>query len=293
VDQYVNPRLLCTPATMSDPSADGATKVLDVRLGEEYAQGHIPGAIHFSTYALNTYDTDPAPLRSFTHMWAFLLAQRGLHPGLPVVVYGNTSDMNAARAFWFLEYLGYENVRLLDGGMEAWQRAGGRPTHDAAPSKPGACRYAAQSSRVATYADVLAAISDPEALIIDSRSRAEWAGDDARAQRNGTIPSAVHLDWRHHLRSDGTFRPAAELDALFAELGLTQKRRVIAFCNTGYRSAHAYLALRLLGHGDVRNYVGSWQEWGTREDCPVVVPASSEPATARAHARPDVPDRER
>ena len=279
-------QLLCAPA-------QAAIRILDVRLGEDFANGHIPGAIHFSTYALNTYDTDPAPLRSFTHMWAFLLSQRGLCPDDNIVVCGASSDMNAARAFWVLEYLGYNNVHLLDGGIAAWRRAGGTVTHTAELPKPTACRYSVQPHLVATHVDVRAAIKDPAVLIVDTRSRAEWLGDDARAQRNGTVPTAVHQDWRHHLRADGRLRPVQELSALFAEIGATRERPIIAFCNTGYRSAHAYLALRLIGHTAVRNYVGSWQEWGNRDDCPVTVPTLERRPLAHQHARADVPDRER
>jgi thiosulfate/3-mercaptopyruvate sulfurtransferase len=269
---FRNPDLLWTASQLKDRMGANDLRILDVRLGEEYAMGHIPGAIHFSTYALNTYDTDPAPLRSFTHMWAFLLSQRGIGPQHEVVVCGNNSGMNAARAFWFLEYLGYERVHLLDGGYTHWRDDGHTTTRDAVAPKSVACTYHTRTARVASYLDVLGSIDEPSAVILDTRSRAEWDGSDGRAERNGTIPSAVHQDWRAHLATDGRLKPAAELSALFDEIGCGHDKRVIPFCNTGYRSAHAYVVLRLLGHPDVRNYVGSWQEWGNRAECPVVIP---------------------
>jgi thiosulfate/3-mercaptopyruvate sulfurtransferase len=249
-------------------------KVVDVRVGEDYAMGHIPGALHFSVYGVNTYDTDEAPLKSFTQMWAFLLGLRGITANDTIVVYDEISGMSAARAFWFLEFLGHGDVHLLDGGFNAW-RAGGRPVaRDAQAPKASAFKYEAVRERVATYQDMLDAIDVPEKVILDTRGEKEWLGTDKRAVRNGTIPSAVHLDWVNHLTSDGRLKTADELQSMFEARGVTADKDVLAFCNTGYRSAHAYLVLRMLGYPRVRNYVGSWQEWGNRDSCPVVVPSA-------------------
>ena len=119
---------------------------------------------------------------------------------------------------------------------------------------------------------MLEAIADPDKVILDTRSEKEWLGIDKRAARGGTIPSAVHLDWENHLTSDGKLKAATDLRSMFEARGVTADKEVLAFCNTGYRSAHAYLVLRMLGFSRVRNYVGSWQEWGNRESCPVVIP---------------------
>ena len=107
------------------------------------------------------------------------------------------------------------------------------------------------------------AIEDPESLILDTRGDGEWFGTDQRAARNGTIPSAVHLEWVHLLSDDGQFKAKNELEAIFRSRAIPREKEILAFCNTGYRSAHAYVALRrLLLYPRVRNYVGSWQEWG-------------------------------
>jgi thiosulfate/3-mercaptopyruvate sulfurtransferase len=249
-------------------------KVVDVRVCENYAMGHIHGALHFSVYGVHTYDTDEAPLKSFTQMWAFLLGLRGITANDTIVVYDEISGMSAARAFWFLEFLGHGDVHLLDGGFNAW-RAGGRPVaRDAQAPKASAFKYEAVRERVATYQDMLDAIDVPEKVILDTRGEKEWLGTDKRAVRNGTIPSAVHLDWVNHLTSDGRLKTADELQSMFEARGVTADKDVLAFCNTGYRSAHAYLVLRMLGYPRVRNYVGSWQEWGNRDSCPVVVPSA-------------------
>ena len=121
---------------------------------------------------------------------------------------------------------------------------------------------------------MLDAIDVPGKVILDTRSEKEWLGTDRRATRGGTIPSAVHIDWENHLTADGKLKQADALRTMFEARGVTADREVLAFCNTGYRSAHAYLVLRMLGYPRVRNYVGSWQEWGNRASCPVVAPES-------------------
>jgi len=125
--------------------------------------------------------------------------------------------------------------------------------------------------RVATYADVLQAMEDPESLILDNRSRAEFTGDDRRAKHGGAIPRAVHCDWEElYDHETGRMKSPAALRAILEARGATPEKKIIVYCNTGYRSAHAYLAMRLLGYAHVRNYVGSWQEWGNREGMPIV-----------------------
>ncbi len=264
--------LLWDPAALAARLADEDLVVLDVRRGEHYANGHVPGARHFSVYGVNTYDSDPAPLASFTRMWAFQLAGAGIRREDTVVVCGEITDESAARAFWFLEYLGHERVAVLDGGVRAWEAAGRPLTHQATPPKAGAYPCEAVMSVCAAWSDVAAAIDDPPTVILDTRSDREWYGEDARgAARAGAVPGAVHLEWTHNLDDRGRMLGPETLRERYASVGITTATPVIAYCNTGYRSAHAYLALRLLGHPDVRNYVASWQEWGNRMECPVVV----------------------
>lgn len=269
---YMNPHLLWSPSQLAARLHDPSVKILDVRLGEAFAMGHIVGARHFSIYGLNTYDTDEAPLRSFCRTWAFLVGQRGISADDTVVVCGQILGMTAARGFWFFEYLGHRNIHVLDGGYTAWAKAGLPITRDAELPKPVVYRYDPVRERVATRHDVMAAIGRPEAAILDTRSVGEFRGTDRRADRGGTIPSATHQDWEHHLTPEGTMKPADVLRAQFEEIGVTPEKEIIAFCNTGYRSAHAYLALRLLGYPYVRNYVSSWQEWANRPELPVVKP---------------------
>ena len=264
--------LLWNPATLAARLDDDSVVVLDVRRGERYANGHIPGARHFSVYGINTYDSDPAPLASFTRMWAFQIAGAGIRREDVVVVCSDTTDESAARAFWFLEYLGHERLAVLDGGVRAWQAAGYPLTHEATAPKASAYPFEAVNSVCAAWSDVAGAIDDPSTVILDTRTDGEWYGEDARgAARAGAVPGAKHVEWVHNLEDKGCMLDCETLRDLYASVGITLETPVIAYCNTGYRSAHAYLALRLIGHPNVRNYVASWQEWGNRMECPIVV----------------------
>lgn len=269
--------LLMTPDSLA-ALLDGGSKdvvVLDVRRGEHYSNGHIPGARHFSVFGINTYDSDPAPVASFTKMWAFQMALTGIRREHKVVVCGARSDDTAARAFWFLEYLGHPRVALLDGGIRAWERSGRPLTQDATPPAPVAYPLEESVASVcAGWRDVKAAIDDPQTVILDTRSEEEWYGEDARGtKRGGAIPGALHREWSENLDDNGCLSSETEIRLEYAALGITDDTPVIAYCNTGYRSAHTYLALRLIGHRKVRNYISSWQEWGNRiDDCPVMVP---------------------
>jgi thiosulfate/3-mercaptopyruvate sulfurtransferase len=274
--EFAHPKLLWSPADLLARLQDPGLRILDVRVGEAYATGHIPGARHFSVYGVNAYNTDEATLESFLRMWAVLAGHRGIGGAETVLVCGEVAGMCAARAFWCLELLGHRDVHVLDGGLRAWVRAGLPLTHEAWLPEPAVLEVRMQRDRVATRRDLLAALVEPDHVLLDTRTRGEWLGEDARAARNGTIPGALHLYWGLHLTEDGRMRPAAVLRDLFQGRGVTPDKDIIALCNTGYRSAHTYLALRLLGYTRVRNYLGAWQEWGNCPECPVVVPDPAE-----------------
>jgi thiosulfate/3-mercaptopyruvate sulfurtransferase len=253
--------------------------LLDLRPAEEFAAGHLAGAFHIDLWGVSLIDTSEAPLRAFMWMIGHLFSLRGVTPDHPVVVYEATSGMRAARVFWFLEYLGHPNVRVLDGGVKAWTRAGLPLTTVALAPKPSKWHGEPQPDLLATAADVSARLGNVETAIVDTRSDAEYYGEEVRAKRGGAIPGAVHLEWTNNLSADGTFKSPAELRAMYEALGVTPNREVVTYCQGGYRAAHTYLALRLAGFPRVRNYTGSWKEWGDREDLPLERP-QREPAVS-------------
>jgi thiosulfate/3-mercaptopyruvate sulfurtransferase len=265
--------LLVRPAELSrELSSDHRPLLIDLRPAEDFAAGHLPGAIHLDLFGISIVDTDEAPLKAFFWIIEHLLASRGVSNDVPVVVYDEQSGIRAARAFWFLEYFGHTGVRLLDGGYNAWTRAGLPRTQEAEKPKATQWTGARDARRLATWHDVSDRLGKSTTVIVDARSDGEYCGTEVRAARGGAVPGAVHLEWTHNLDENGAFRPEQELRDMYEQAGVTPEKEVISYCQGGYRAAHTYLALRLLGYPRVRNYVGSWKEWGDRADLPIEHP---------------------
>lgn len=272
---FANEKLLVRPKELSGMIGGTGAKpplILDLRPPEQYTAGHVPGAIHMDLWGVSLIDTDPAPLNAFMWMIEHLFQTHGVQASTPVVVYDEQSGMRAARAFWFLEYFGHPSVRVLDGGFNAWLAGGFETSRDAAPPPKSEWTGKRETQTIATHREVRQALRKPGAVILDTRSDAEYTGAVARAKRGGAIPGAVHIEWTRNLSSSGEFKSADELHKMYEDAGVTPDREVITYCQGGYRAAHSYLALRLLGYPRVRMYVGSWKEWGDREELPVEIP---------------------
>jgi thiosulfate/3-mercaptopyruvate sulfurtransferase len=244
-----------------------------------YAEAHIPGAIGFDW---RTDLQDPVR-RSFLGPDDFgaLFGSRGIANDHTVVLYGDRNNWFAAYTYWYLKYYGHDAVKLVDGPREKWI-AEGRPTtadvpaYDAATftSQPGDARIRANRE------EVLAALGTATKLV-DVRSPQEFSGElisppgyeQEGAQRAGHIPGAASVPWAQAVREDGTFKSADELTELYGSKGITNGDPIIAYCRIGERSAHTWFVLReLLGKPDVKNYDGSWTEWGNLVDVPIERP---------------------
>jgi thiosulfate/3-mercaptopyruvate sulfurtransferase len=270
---YRHPELLTTPQALAAALERGERlTLLDLRPAEQYASGHLPGAVHLDLWGLSLTDTDPAPLKSFLWIIEHLLAERGVTMDLPVVVYEETSGTRAARAFWFLEFFGHPDVKVLDGGVKSWTEAGLPLSLDHVAPTPTTWTGTRRTDLLATWKDVHDRLGQAGTAILDTRTDGEYCGTVVRAARGGAVPGAVHLEWTNNLGPDGAFKPAAELEAMYAKAGVTPDREVVTYCQGGYRAAHSYLTLRLLGFPRVRNYLGSWREWGDKTELPIEVP---------------------
>lgn len=243
----------------------------------QYETGHIANAVAFNWQS----QLQDNVARDIISQEAFeqLLSQVGITPETHVVIYGDNHNWFAAYALWLFKYYGHERVSLLDGGRKKWI-ADERPLTTDVPSFPSS-QYTVSAINTAIRADrdfVRARLEQPGFALIDVRSKPEYVGDiiappgmSETAQRPGHIPGAQNVPWASAVNEDGTFKSAEELAALYGSKGVSSdKQDIVAYCRIGERSSHTWFVLTyLLGHTHVRNYDGSWTEWGNLIGAPI------------------------
>jgi thiosulfate/3-mercaptopyruvate sulfurtransferase len=270
--KYTRSKLLTTPEETKTKLRSPNLCLIDTRPAERFAQGHIPGAVHFDLFGLSLVDTRPDPLKAFLIMIHHLFEMRGVEAEKEVIFYEEVSGMRAARGLWFLEYFGHPSVCVLDGGIRAWTQRGYPVTTDVNSPKTTQFKTAERRNLLATADDVLQSLGKDNVNILDTRSDDEYMGTKIRAARGGAIPGAIHVEWTQNLNQEGRYKSPSELKAMYAMAGIIPEHEVIPYCQGGYRSAQSYLALKLAGFPKVRNYIGSWREWGDRLDLPIIKP---------------------
>ena len=240
-----------------------------------YDTGHIPGAIKLDW---KTDLQDPIK-RDFVDAQQFskLLSERGIANDDTVVLYGGNNNWFAAYAYWYFKLYGHDKIKLLDGGRKKWELDG--RTMSADPVNRPATSYAAEAPDTSIRAfrdEVIAAIGNKN--LVDVRSPDEFSGKilapahlpQEQSQRPGHIPGAINVPWSRAANEDGTFKSDEELTAIYAAAGLDDTRETIAYCRIGERSSHTWFVLQeLLGHKNVKNYDGSWTEYGSLVGAPI------------------------
>ena len=243
-----------------------------------YAESHIPGAIGFDWKR----DLQDALKRDFLppKEFATLMGESGISSDHTVVLYGDRNNWFAAYTYWYFRYYGHDKVLLMNGPREKWISES-RPTTQDIPSYDAAnFQVTTQDEAIrARREDVLEALGASSHRLVDVRSPQEFSGEliampgyeQEGAQRAGHIPSAKSVPWAQAVREDGTFKPREELEQLYTTKGVIEgDAPIIAYCRIGERSAHTWFVLHeLLGRDDVRNYDGSWTEWGNMVDVPI------------------------
>jgi len=226
---YANPDLLWAPEQLHHRLGDPNLAIIDVRAAATYAQGWIPGAVHFDLYGVSLNDTSPQPLAAFMWMIQHLFEQRGVNLEKTVVFYEGISGMRAARGFWLLEYLGHTDVHVLDGGFNAWQAAGYPVTTEAPRVREVQFQPRVRDALIINADDLHGLLGTGDLALLDTRTDDEYLAKNVRAARGGTIPGSVHLEWVNNLDADGAFKPAEELQAMYAAAGIHPDKIVVPF----------------------------------------------------------------
>jgi thiosulfate/3-mercaptopyruvate sulfurtransferase len=269
--------VLVEPEWLEEHLNDDSIRIVEVDENPDlYREAHIPGAIGFDW----KQDLQDQVKRDFLSPEDFgkLFGGRGISSQHQVILYGDRNNWFAAYTYWYLKYYGHDNVKLLNGPRERWISED-RPTSTEVPSYPEATFDAkpGDESIRARRDEVRAAIDDSKELV-DVRSPQEFSGElispigyeQEGAQRGGHIPGAKSIPWAQAVKEDGTFKAAEDLRELYGGKGVLSGEPIIAYCRIGERSAHTWFVLReLLGQEDVKNYDGSWTEWGNMVNVPV------------------------
>jgi thiosulfate/3-mercaptopyruvate sulfurtransferase len=268
---YARPELLVDTAWLSQHLTDPGVRIVDLR-PRGYGEAHIPGAVWLDNNAIRIANRPPTFLPTPEEFQA-LMARLGISNATRVVAYDERGGIYAARLWWILNYYGHTNVALLDGGWTTWT-AEARPTNSATPAyAPASFTIKPGTVKVATADDVKAAINKPGVKLVDARTQAEIDGKDLRGiKRGGFIESSVPVYWEDTLRpTTRTFKSAAEIQTLYRDRGIQTGDEVLVYCQVGMRASHDLFTLALIGHdlSKLRNYYGSWEEWGNREDTPI------------------------
>ena len=275
--EYAHPEVLVSTEWVAAHLQDPNIRIAEVDVDTTaYETGHIPGAVGWNwTNQLNDpVRRDIASKEQFEE----LMASSGIDKHTTVILYGDNNNWFAAYAFWLLKIYGHEDVRLMNGGRKKWVDEGRPLTTEVPRYERTVYRAEEPDLRIRAFLqDVLQRLGRADVALVDVRSPQEFTGEilappglPETAQRGGHIPGAKNIPWAQAVREDGTFKSYEELRALYEGQGITPEKEVIAYCRIGERSSHSWFVLKyLLGYPKVKNYDGSWTEWGNVVGLPI------------------------
>ncbi len=258
---------------------DSGVRIVEIDVDTKaYEEGHIPGAAGWN-WQTQLADQTRRDLVSKPELET-LLGEAGIDNATTVLLYGDNNNWFAAWAFWQLKIYGHKDVRIIDGGRKKWIAEGRSLTKDPPETRRKTYRASDPDFSIRAYADDVATVIGKHESwsLVDVRSNDEYtgkmlapAGLPETCQRGGHVPGASNIPWGKNVNEDGTFKSARELEELYSAHGVTPEKKVVAYCRIGERSSLTWFVLKyLLGFHDVRNYDGSWTEWGNLVNVPVV-----------------------
>jgi thiosulfate/3-mercaptopyruvate sulfurtransferase len=277
---YANPQVLTDVEWVKQNLGKPGIAIIEVDYDPKlaYEQGHIPGALLIDWRK----DMNKPDVRDIIDAGEFekLMSRLGVSNDTHVILYGDYNNWFATFAFWVFEMYGHQKVQLLNGGRKKWIDSGGELTKEVPAVKPATYKVPKVNYENRVFLEDLLKmkIADPNLVLVDVRSPAEYTGEitappeypNEHAQRGGHIPGAVNIPWGQAIREDGTFKSAEELRQLYSSKGVVPDKRVVTYCRIGERASVTWFVLKhLLGYKDVKVYDGSWTEWGNLVRFPI------------------------
>jgi thiosulfate/3-mercaptopyruvate sulfurtransferase len=276
--EYAHPEVLVSTQWVAEHANDPKVRLVEVDVDTSaYGQGHIAGAVgwNWQTQLQDNVRRDLIDKATLER----LLGDSGISNDTTIVLYGDNNNWFAAYAFWQLKYYGHKDVRLMNGGRKKWVEEKRPLSTDAAKVTPATYRATGPDESLRARKEEVSSIVDKKAqgYLVDVRSVDEFTGKiiappgmSETAQRAGHIPGAANIPWAQAANEDGTFKSADALKQLYQGKGVNGNGEVIAYCRIGERSSHTWFALKyLLGYDNVKNYDGSWTEWGNLVGAPI------------------------
>jgi thiosulfate/3-mercaptopyruvate sulfurtransferase len=275
---YAHPESLVDTQWVADHGNDANVRLVEVDVDTSaYEQGHVAGAVgwNWQSQLQQSLRRDLISKEELEQ----LLGGSGIDNNTTVVLYGDNNNWFACWAFWQMKYYGHNDVRVMNGGRAKWEAEGRPLTTTAANASAKSYQASSPNESIRAYRDqVLASVNAGNVALVDVRSPDEYSGTllappnlpQEGSQRGGHIPGAASIPWGQAVSEDGTFKSADDLQALYGGKGINGSKDTVAYCRIGERSSHTWFVLtQLLGHSNVRNYDGSWTEWGSIVGAPI------------------------
>jgi thiosulfate/3-mercaptopyruvate sulfurtransferase len=275
---YAHPESLVDTQWVADHGNDANVRLVEVDVDTSaYEQGHVAGAVgwNWQSQLQQSLRRDLISKEELEQ----LLGSSGIDNNTTVVLYGDNNNWFACWAFWQMKYYGHNDVRVMNGGRAKWEAEGRPLTTTAANASAKSYQASSPNESIRAYRDqVLASVNAGNVALVDVRSPDEYSGTllappnlpQEGSQRGGHIPGAASIPWGQAVSEDGTFKSADDLQALYGGKGINGSKDTVAYCRIGERSSHTWFVLtQLLGHSNVRNYDGSWTEWGSIVGAPI------------------------
>ena len=270
---YVLPELLTNTEWLQNNLSNEDIRIVDCGYWEAYKRAHIPGAVGIPG---DHYFKDPDTNRTFIsnpEQFSREMSELGISNNTLVVAYDDFGSLWASRLWWVLKYYGHHSVKVLNGGWQKWLSEGREITAVKPQIQKTKFDTAINQSILATAEQIMDIDrNNPEKIVFDVRSTAEYKGENDRGnKRAGHIPGAKHLEWLNFVDKEKSmiFKAASEMAALLAPLEITKDKEITTYCQGGIRAAHVFFVLELLGYKNLRVYDGSFREWGNRQDTPI------------------------